>query len=303
MSINSSLKGKDLLCISDFTADELRSVLSLAHELKKKQKAGKEHKLLAGKTLAMIFEKPSNRTRVSFEVGMFQLGGFALNISGVEVGMGKRESIADVARTTSRFVDGVMIRSLHHWLLEEFSKAATVPLINGLSDHHHPCQALADILTVEEHFGNLNGINLCYVGDGNNVCNSLIEICERLGLTLTVSSPQGYEPLLRDPNHPQIKFVRDPKEAVKGAHVVYTDVWISMGQEELTGRKLQEFLDYKITADLMNHAEKNAVFMHCLPAHRGFEVDAEVFEGPQSIVFDQAENRLHAQKALMALVI
>lgn len=297
-----SLRGRDILRITDFSRQELRSILDLAHALKRKQKAREAHRLLEGRALAMILEKPSSRTRISFEVGMFQLGGHAVMINPAEIRMGERESVADVARTISRYVDGVMIRSNYHWTIEEFSQHATVPVINGLSDHHHPCQALADILTIEERKSNLTDLKVCYVGDGNNVCNSLLEICGVLGISFVAACPTGYEPLLRRKSK-AISFTSDPREAADGADVIYTDVWISMGQESITGRKLQEFLGFAVTPELMSCAKPDAIFMHCLPAHRGLEVDESVLEGEDSVVFDQAENRLHAQKALLASLL
>ena len=299
---NELLRGKDVLRVTDLSRAELRGVLDLAHELKRKQKVREPHRLLDGRTLAMILEKPSSRTRISFEVGMFQLGGHAVMINPAEIRMGERESVADVARTISRYVDGVMIRSNYHWTIEEFSAHATVPVINGLSDHHHPCQALADILTIEERKPDLSQLKVCYVGDGNNVCNSLMEICGVLGISFVAACPAGYEPLLRRKSK-SISFTADPREAASGADVIYTDVWISMGQESITGRKLQEFLGYAVTPELMACAKPDAIFMHCLPAHRGLEVDERVLEGSSSVVFDQAENRLHAQKALLASLL
>lgn len=295
-------RGRNLLRLADYAREELRVILDLAHDLKKRQREGREHKVLSGKTLAMIFEKPSNRTRMSFEVGMFQLGGAAINVNASEIKMGQRESIADVARTLSRYVDAVLIRAYYHWTVEEFAEHATVPVINGLSDHSHPCQALADILTIEEKRGRLDRVRACYVGDGNNVCNSLIEICSILGVSLVVSCPAGYDPVLRSVP-PNVELVRDPREAVRGADVVYTDVWISMGQEGAAARKLHDFLAYSVTPELLELAKEDCIFMHCLPAHRGYEVDKRVLESSHSVVFDQAENRLHAQKAALALLL
>lgn len=297
-----SAHGRDFLRIKDFSPSEVRSLLDLARKLKSEQKSATPHPILQGKSLAMVLEKPSSRTRISFEVGMFQLGGNALIVNPSEIKMGERETIADVARTLSRYVDGVMIRANHHWTIEEFAEAATVPVINGLSDHHHPCQALADLLTVEEHKGDLAKATICYVGDGNNVCNSLIEICSVLGVKIVVSCPDGYDPLLRE-SSPFVEFIRDPFEAVKQADVVYTDVWISMGQESFSARKLDQFLNYSVTENLMSRARPRAIFMHCLPAHRGLEVSGEVIDGPNSVVFDQAENRLHTQKAVLATLL
>ncbi|MCO6430438.1 MAG: ornithine carbamoyltransferase [Deltaproteobacteria bacterium] len=299
---SASFVGRDFLEISHFTPSEIETILSLAHELKGCLKAGESHKLLEGKTLAMIFEKPSSRTRISFEVGTFQLGGSAINVNAAEIKMGERESIADVARTLSRYVDGVMIRALYHWTLEEFALAATVPLINGLSDHHHPCQALADIFTVQERKGDLKKVKICYVGDGNNVCNSLIQICELLGIRLSVATPPGHQPLLRkEPKYTEL--LNDPIEGCRDADVIYTDVWISMGQEEAGSRKMVDFEGYMVDKKMFTAAKSDAIFMHCLPAHRGVEVEQAIFDSSRSVVFDQAENRLHTQKAVLALLL
>lgn len=296
------MQGKNFLRISDFSRDNIERLLTLSKQLKEAQKSGQDHSRLKGKSLAMIFEKPSSRTRMSFEVGMFQLGGYAVNVSANEIKMGEREPISDVARTLSRYVDAVMIRALHHWTLEEFSDAATVPVINGLSDHHHPCQAVADIFTILEHKKDLSNIKITYVGDGNNVCNSLIEICSILKINLVISCPIGYEPLFGDlPSH--ITICNDPVEACSASDVIYTDVWISMGQEDNTARKLQDFKGFIVSNKLMKSAKKDVVFMHCLPAHRGLEVEQSVIDGPHSIVFDQAENRLHCQKAILTVIL
>lgn len=290
------LRGRDL------SSAEITALLRRAAELKDEIQSGSSSKTLAGKTLAMIFEKPSSRTRLSFEVGMFQLGGSAININSSEIKMGEREPIRDVARTLSRYVDGVMIRAFFHWTLEEFAGFASVPLINGLSDHYHPCQALADILTLQQFKPDLRNVRLCYIGDGNNVCNSLIEICDLLDIHLTIACPERYKPLVRRPSR-KLSLTTDPREACRGADAVYTDVWVSMGQEELTARKVEEFRGYSVTAELMRLAKPDAIFMHDLPAHRGLEVDDAVFESSQSVVFQQAENRLHAQKALLELLL
>ena len=233
---------------------------------------------------------------------MFQLGGQALNIRPTELEMGKRESIPDIAKAMSRYVDAVMLRVLKHTDLMEFSRASTVPVINGLSDLYHPCQAIADLLTVEEKKGKLRGLKLCYVGDGNNVANSLIYACAMLGVEMIVSCPKGYEPSIKQ-SDVEYSVETDPEKAVDGADVVYTDVWTSMGQESEALARLRAFDGYGVNVSLMNRAKDDAIFMHCLPAHRGEEVEAEVVDGPQSVVFDQAENRLHAQKALLVLLL
>ena len=293
---------RHLLRINDFSSEELHNLLNLAIELKNKTKAGEEHELLRGKSLAMIFEKPSNRTRMSFEVGMFQLGGRAISVQNEEIRMGKREAISDVARVLSGYVDAVMIRANYHWSIVEFAKYSSVPVINGLSDHYHPCQALADILTVKENKPDLTKTQICYIGDGNNVCNSLIAISTALEIPLTICTPPGYEPHIKTDN-PLLTFESDPQLAVKDADVLYTDVWTSMGQEATSTVRMADFRKYTITLDLLNQAKPDAIFMHCLPAKRGFEVQSDVLESPQSIVWEQAENRMHAQKALLVKLL
>ncbi len=290
------MKGKNFLTLNDFTTEEVVKILSVAEDLKSKLKSGTPHQDLRGKTLGMIFQKPSNRTRVSFEVGMFQLGGHALNIRPSEIRMKEREPIADVARVMSRYVDAVMLRVDDHNDLVEFARAATVPVINGLSDLYHPCQAVADILTIKEHKKELRGLKLCYVGDGNNVCRSLINISKHVGIDVTVCCPKGYE--LKE-----VPAVYDPIEAVSDADVIYTDVWTSMGQEEESSKRLNDFSGYTITKELLAKASDDVIFMHCLPAHRDEEVTDEVVEASNSVVFDQAENRLHAQKAILKLLL
>lgn len=283
------------LSIASATDSEIRELLNLATRIKSGYLDAS--KSLKGKTLGLIFEKPSTRTRVSFEVGVFQLGGQVVTLKGEEIGLRKRETVADIARVLSRYVDGVMIRAFFHQDIEEFARFASVPVINGLSDLHHPCQALADALTILEHKGRLNGVKLTYVGDGNNVCVSLLEIAAAVGIEMIVCCPPGYEP--PDSDRYSARIISDPAAAVAGTDVVYTDVWTSMGQEAETQKRLKDFAGYQITAEIMSGAAPNAVFMHCLPAHRGEEVSDEVMEAPYSIVFDQAENRLHAQKAVL----
>ncbi len=296
------MENKNFLKISNCNKTDLDNLFESSKKLKADLKAKKEHHLLKGKTLAMIFEKPSSRTRISFEVGMFQLGGSAININANDIKMGEREPVIDVARTLSRYVDVVMIRALHHWTLEEFASVASVPVINGLSDHHHPCQALADIFTILEHKKDLDKVSICYIGDGNNVCNSLIEICKIVGIKLRIACPEGYEPILKEKS-PFIEIFQDPKEACSDVDVIYTDVWVSMGQEELTARKISAFQGYMVNEKLFKSAKKDAIFMHCLPAHRGLEVDNEIFESKRSVVFDQAENRLHCHKAILQMLV
>lgn len=294
--------GKHFLTVSDFSSADIERVLATAAELKAKQKAGKSHELLKGKSLAMIFEKPSNRTRVSFEVAMVQLGGHALNIRPEEIQMSVREPIPDVAKVLSRYVDGIMMRAIRHQDIVELAKYSSVPVINGLSDLYHPCQAVADILTIKEKKGSLKGIKLTYIGDGNNVANSLINICKLLGITIVICCPEGYEPDKKLVSGP-FEIIRDPNQAVKGADVIYTDVWTSMGQEAESAKRLKDFSGYTVTKALLAKANPGALFMHCLPAHRGEEIEDGVPEHPQSVIFDQAENRLHAQKAILALLM
>lgn len=311
-SIAEGLKGRDFLALADITAAELAYLLDLAVRLKVLQKEGGQYAPLAGKTLAMIFEKPSTRTRVSFEVGMTQLGGQALFLSRNDLQLGRGETIADTARVLSRYVDAIMIRAYSHQQVVELARAATVPVINGLTDFAHPCQALADLLTLREAFGRLEGLKLAYVGDGNNVANSLIVGAAKMGLHVAVATPEGYAP------HPtvmetarecaqvsggSVTWTTDPVEAVSGAHAVYTDVWASMGQEEEAEARKAVFAPYQVNAGLMAKADPQAVFLHCLPAHRGEEVTDEVIDGPQSVVFDQAENRLHVQKAILVALL
>ncbi len=294
---------RNLLSIKDIE-NEVVDILNLAIDFK----AGNiEDKPLKGKSLAMIFQKSSTRTRVSFEVGMYQLGGQALFLSNNDIQMGRGEPIADTAKVISRYVDGIMIRAINHKDVVEFSQEATVPIINGLTDIEHPCQALADMLTVKEHLGNFDG-KFVYVGDGNNVCNSLLLICACLGMDITVACPIGYQPneeiieeslKIADNYGSEINITSDVKNAVKGADVIYTDVWISMGDEEETEKRLHDFANYQVNSELMELANDNAIFMHCLPAIRGREVTSDVIDGPQSVVIDEAENRLHAQKAVM----
>lgn len=284
------------LMMSDLSVHAIRDIIDLASDLKH-GRAEDRASCLAGKTLGMIFEKPSTRTRLSFDVGMAQLGGRALYIQGNEIGIGSREPAKDVARVLSRFVDGVVIRANRHELIKEIAAYSTIPVINGLSDISHPCQALADALTISEAKGCLDGVKLTYIGDGNNVCVSLMSMSVLLGIDMTVSCPEGYMPSMDE--FPSITFVHDPIQAVTGADVVYTDVWVSMGQEAERDRRLNAFSDYQVTSELLSHAHQDVVFMHCLPAHRGEEVTDEVMESSRSLVFDQAENRLHVQKAVL----
>jgi ornithine carbamoyltransferase len=295
---------EDFLAIPDFTADELYSLFELAERMRD---GTYDRKPLTGKTLAMIFMKASTRTRVSFEVGTFQLGGHALFLSPRDVQLGRGEPIADTARVLSRYVDGIMIRTFAHQDVEELAKSADVPVINGLTDMLHPCQILADLLTVRQHLGDITNKKYAWIGDGNNMANSWINAAYRFGFQLDIACPKGYEPadhlLERTLKAGNVRIVRDPMEAAKGAHVVNTDVWASMGQEQEQKERERAFAGFTVDAKLMKEADKNAIFLHCLPAHRGEEVSNDVIEGPQSRVWDEAENRLHIQKAIMAALM
>ncbi|MHB1224847.1 MAG: ornithine carbamoyltransferase [Gemmatimonadaceae bacterium] len=294
----------DFLSIPDFSAAELHALFELAESMR----SGRyDRKPLAGKSLAMIFMKASTRTRVSFEVGTWQLGGHALFLSPRDVQLGRGEPIADTARVLSRYVDGIMIRTFAHAEVEELAGYASVPVINGLTDLLHPCQILADLLTVRQHLGGWEGKSIAWVGDGNNMANSWINAAYRLGFELRLACPEGYDPdaaiLARAQEAAKVTVFRDPAEAVDGAHVVNTDVWASMGQEEEQAQRERAFAGYQVNQQLMARAGRDAIFLHCLPAHRGEEVAAEVIDGPQSRVWDEAENRLHVQKAIMAVLM
>ncbi|MFQ5508036.1 MAG: ornithine carbamoyltransferase [Leptospirillia bacterium] len=298
----------DLLSISQLTAGEVSELLDLAARVKAEAAAPLYRDALRGKTLGLLFEKPSTRTRISFEVAMNQLGGSALLIQPGDSQMGRGETLEDTARTLSRFLDGLMVRTFAHHTVELWAKHASMPIINGLTDRSHPCQALADLLTVREQFGKLTDISIAYVGDGNNMTHSLMMAAARTGMDIRVATPKGYEP---DPEITaraaddaaatggRVSVTHNPHDAVAGAHVVYTDVWASMGQEDSHDQRLSDFDGFQVNQSLMDRCADDAVFMHCLPAHRGEEVSAEVMDGPRSVVFDQAENRLHAQKAIL----
>lgn len=307
-----NLRGKHCLSLQDFTAAEIRAILELAVELKAKQKAGEPHRLLEGKTLGMIFQKPSTRTRVSFEVGMWQLGGYALFLSSQELQIGRGEPIKDTAAVLSRYLDGIMIRTFDHAEVEELAANSSVPVINGLTDLLHPCQVLADLLTIKEKLGRLEGLKVAYVGDGNNVAHSLLLGCSKMGINIYVGTPSQYRPMdkilkmARDnavASGGSVHLLEDPAETVKDADVVYTDVWASMGQEEEKEKRKAIFSSYQVNSKLLELALPGALVMHCLPAYRGWEISADVLDGRQSVVVDQAENRLHAQKALMAMLM
>jgi ornithine carbamoyltransferase len=295
---------RDFLSIADFTRSELDALLVLAERMRRREYTGRP---LAGKSLAMIFMKSSTRTRVSFEVGAWQLGAHALFLSPRDVQLGRGEPVADTARVLSRYVDGIMIRTYAHAEVEELARHATVPVINGLTDLLHPCQILADVLTIRQHLGTYEGKKVAWIGDGNNMANSWLNAAYRLGFDLALACPEGYDPdpaiLARARAHANVALVRDPREAAEGAHVVNTDVWASMGQEEEQAERERAFTGFQVDAALMARAARGAVFLHCLPAHRGEEVTADVIDGPQSRVWDEAENRLHAQKAVMAVLM
>lgn len=304
---------RNLLTLQDWTTDEILQTLSLAAQLKHQRKAGLDQTgVLKGKNIAMIFTKPSMRTRVSFEAGIEQLGGHAMYISGGEIGLGTRESVHDVAHVLSRFVDGIMIRTFKQSDVEGLAKYGSIPVINGLTDDYHPCQVLADMLTLYEHKGGLKGKKLAFVGDGNNMANSLMVICTKLGVDVAIATPAHYAPeekyvVMARRNAvasgSNVTITTDIAQALVGADAVYTDVWASMGMEAETEQRAKDFAAYQVNADVMKLAKDDAIFLHCLPAHRGSEVTDEVMDGAQSVVFDEAENRLHAQKAVLAKLI
>jgi len=306
------LKGRSLDSLSHLTKEELEQILKTSELLKYQLLRGEEHLLLKGKTLAMIFEKPSTRTRVSFEVGMWQLGGYALYLSVVDLQLGRGETIADTAQVLSRYVNGIMARVFAHQTILDLVKYSKVPVINGLSDFTHPCQGLADLFTIYEKKGRLSGLNLAYVGDGNNVAHSLLYGCSKVGMNITLGCPKGYEPnpeVVSEAKEEgrrsgcKVKVTDDPKEAVREADIIYTDVWASMGKEKEHEQRIKIFKPYQINGKLVKGAKKDYLFMHCLPAHRGEEVTDEVADSKNSVIFDQAENRLHTQKAIMALMM
>lgn len=310
--IAESMKGRDFLMLADFAPDEIKYLIDLAIELKEKQKAGEPHQILKGKTVGLIFEKSSTRTRVSFEVGIYQLGGQGLFLSGNDLQIGRGETILDTAQTLSRYLDGIMIRTFEHRKVVELARGATIPVINGLTDSSHPCQALADYQTIFEKKGTFEGIKVAYIGDGNNMVHSLMMGAAKLGMHMAIATPENYAPdaelveqiqAVAETTGAKIELLRDPKAAIKDADVVYTDVWASMGQE--AEQKIREvaFADYQVNEELVSLAKPDYLFMHCLPAHRGEEVSEGVIDGDNSIVFDQAENRLHAQKAIMAAIM
>ena len=306
-----SLKGRNFVDLADFERFELRRVLDTAHDLKRKQKRGEPHELLKGKSLAMIFMKSSTRTRVSFEVGMTQLGGHALFLQPSGTQLGRGETIGDTALVLSRYCDVIMARVFGHYEVAGLDKYGTVPVINGLSDLLHPCQIMADMQTIEEHKGKLEGLKITYVGDSNNVSNSIMQGCTIMGMDVTIGSPKGYTPsddmmkkatALSKRYGTTLEVVNEPSDAVKGADVIYTDTFFSMGQEK-SKEKEDALMPFQVNKALIGKAKSDVIVMHCLPAHRDEELTSEVMDGPHSVVFDQAENRLHAQKAILALIV
>ena len=297
---------KHLTKMLDLSKPDIVKILDLADSMKRDHKQGKANKPLEGKTLAMIFQKASTRTRVSFETGMYQLGGQALFLSAADLQMGRGEPIEDTARVLGRYVDGIMIRTFAQQDVEDLAKWSGIPVINGLTDYDHPCQILADLMTIREHKGKLEGLKLAYIGDGNNVCNSLIIGCLTMGMKVSVATPKGHEPnqdaLDFAKNH-SFELVQDPFQAATGADVLVTDVWASMGQEAETQARMKIFENYQVNAALMAKTNPDAIVLHCLPAHRGEEITAEIFDKHANVIFDEAENRLHAQKAVMALLM
>lgn len=307
-----NLKGRDFISLMDFSTQELSYLLDLASEIKAKTKSGVLEPVLKDKNLVLIFSKPSLRTRVSFETGMRQLGGNSLTLKQDEINLGVRETIADTARVLSRYADCVMIRTFAHSDVEEFAKYASVPTINGLTDDSHPCQIMADLLTIKEHFKKLKGLKLVYSGDGNNVANSLLVGCALMGLDVTIACPKGYEPMekyvefaknaaLKTGSKVSIEY--DPKKAVEGANIIYTDVWASMGQESEASIRKEIFKSYQVNDELCSYASDDVIVLHCLPAHREEEITHSVLEKNADVIFEQAENRMHAQKAIMAAIV
>ncbi len=300
---------KDFISIADFSPETLQNILDLAVQLKKeRQENGENIPVLKGKVLGMIFQKPSLRTRVSFDMAMRRLGGDALYLSPNEIGLGQRESVADVARVLSGYVDVLMARVFAHQHVLDLAKWANIPVINGLSDYDHPCQGMADALTILEKFGQIKGLNVTFIGDGNNVAVSLLHFCSKLGANFTLASPEGYDLSTKaleeskgfaEKSGSSIRTLRDPHEAVKNAHVIYTDTWTSMGQEEETEKRKKVFPPYQVNSNLVAEASPDVIVMHCLPAHRGQEITDEVADGPHSVLFPQAHNRMHAQKAIL----
>ena len=307
-----SLKGLNLVSLADLSIEQMHQILATAQELKRMHTRGQEIDLLRGKTLAMIFQKPSLRTRVSFESGMHRYGGHAVYLGPNDIQLGKRESTKDIARTLSRYSDAIMARTFEHKIIEDLAEAASVPVINGLTDRLHPCQILADLMTVQEKKGELSGRKMAFLGDGNNVAHSLLFGCAKVGMDLTLAVPEGYDPdedilaqARDDAKHTgaTLEVTHDLSTALEGADVIYTDVWASMGQEEEKAQRAKVMMPYQLNAEALAKANNDSIVLHCLPAHRGEEITDEVIDGPHSVVFDQAENRLHAQMAVLVQVI
>ena len=304
IAVGDDLKGRDFLRVSDWSSDELVACLDLADALKEARRTGIEHRLLPGRVLAMIFQKPSTRTRVSFETGIAQLGGTALHLAASDLQLGRGEIIRDTALVLSRYVDAIMIRTFAQADVEELAEHSDVPVVNGLTDSTHPCQALADAMTIRERLGRVEGLRVAYVGDGNNVLHSLAAVCNRLGMSIVAATPAGYEPDEAEAERAGgIELVHDPRDAARGADVLYTDVWTSMGQDEERDARLCSFRDYQVNGELLELAAPRAIVLHCLPAHYGEEITEDVAYSPRSALWDEAENRLHAQKALLALIV
>ncbi|MEZ0479586.1 ornithine carbamoyltransferase [Planococcus sp. SSTMD024] len=310
MPLAPTVAQEDFLSLKDYSTEEILDLLNLAIELKKPE--NKHLPLLKGKVLGMIFEKSSTRTRVSFEAGMLQLGGHAMFLSSQDTQLGRGETIADTARVLSGYLDGLMIRTFHQSAVEELAEFSSIPVINGLTDDYHPCQVLADLMTLMEHFGELKGRKLAYIGDGNNMANSLMIGAAKVGLDIAIAAPKGYEPkaemvelarAIAQNTGSLVTVTNDPVEAVKNSDAIYTDVWASMGQEAEAIKRLNDFAGFQVNAELVQHAKADYIFMHCLPAHREEEVTTAILEGPHSVIFQEAENRLHAQKAVLVTLM
>ena len=310
MAVN--MKGKSLIEINHLSLEEIYQIFDLSGTLKEKQNTGEPHKLLEGKTLGMIFSKPSTRTRISFETGIYQLGGMGMYFNQNDLQLKKSESVSDTAKVLSRYLNGIMIRTFDHQVVIDLAKFGSIPVINGLTDLHHPCQVLTDLFTVLEKRRTLKGLKLVYIGDGNNVAHSLLHGCSKVGMNITIASPSGYMPnqeIVAESKvnakymGSKIEITEDPVKAVSGADIIYTDVWASMGQEKEAAERRKKFIKYQVNSKLVKNAKDDYIFMHCLPAHRGDEVTDEICDSPNSVIFDEAENRLHVQKAIMALVM
>jgi ornithine carbamoyltransferase len=310
MAVN--MKGKSLIEINHLSLEEIYQIFDLSRTLKEKQNTGEPHKLLEGKTLGMIFSKSSTRTRISFETGIYQLGGMGMYFNQNDLQLKKSESVSDTAKVLSRYLNGIMIRTFDHQDVIDLAKFGSIPVINGLTDLHHPCQVLTDLFTILEKRRTLKGLKLVYIGDGNNMAHSLLHGCSKVGMDITIASPSGYLPLKKIVAESmlnakymgsKIEITEDPVKAVSGADIIYTDVWASMGQEKEAAERRMKFIQYQVNSKLVKNAKDDYIFMHCLPAHRGDEVTDEICDSPNSVIFDEAENRLHVQKAIMALIM